>query len=74
MANFLKGKIVALPSEKTVVVSTQRYFTHPMYKKRIRRTKKYLAHYEGTDIKIGDDVELVETKPISKKKHHKIKV
>lgn len=73
MTNTLKGKIITLSSEKSVIVEIERYFTHPLYKKRIRRHKKYLVHYEGKELQVGDTVEIMETKPISKRKHFRIK-
>jgi len=63
----LTGKVVSDKMEKTVVVNVVRSVTHPLYHKRIRRTKKYLAHNEK-GAKTGDTVKIKETRPISKLK------
>jgi len=54
---------------KTVVVMVERKFRHPVYHKVIVRHKKYKAHNEKLDLKLGDIVKIEETKPISKDKH-----
>jgi len=53
----------------TVVVLIERYVKHPKYGKFIKRRKKFKAHDAGNTKKIGDTVEIIETKPISKDKH-----
>ena len=63
----LTGKVISDKMEKTVVVDVVRSMTHPLYHKRIRRTKKYLAHNEK-EAKTGDQVKIKETRPISKLK------
>ncbi len=72
MANILKGKIISLKQNKTAVVEIEKYFTHPLYKKRIRRTKKYQADYHGTNLHEGDIVSITESRPQSKEKHFKV--
>ena len=69
MTKILIGKVVSTKMQKTVVVLIKRKFRHPLYKKVINRQKKYKAHYENLDLKVGDLVEIKETKPISKDKH-----
>ena len=64
----LKGKVVSSKSNKTVVVEVTRKFKHPFYSKVISRSKKYHAHDEKNQFKEGDKVEIIECKPISKKK------
>lgn len=61
------GKVISDKMEKTVVVDVTRSLTHPLYHKRIRRTKKYLAHNEKKAV-TGDVVRIKETRPISKNK------
>lgn len=63
----LTGKITSNKMDKTVAVVVNKLWTHPIYKKSIRRTKKYLAHTEDS-LKIGQTVTIAESKPISKKK------
>jgi small subunit ribosomal protein S17 len=61
------GKVIAAKMKKTVVVEVERLVAHPMYHKRIRRTKKYHAHNE-MQVKTGDIVKLTESRPLSKTK------
>jgi small subunit ribosomal protein S17 len=65
---ILKGKVTSSKSNKTIVVEVKRRFKHPFYEKVISRSKKYHAHDEKNKFKEGDDVEIIECKPISKKK------
>ncbi|KTQ96699.1 30S ribosomal protein S17 [Aureimonas ureilytica] len=64
----LQGTVVSDKNDKTVVVLVERRFTHPLFKKTVRRSKKYKAHDESNQYKIGDMVSIEETKPISKDK------
>ena len=64
----LQGVVVSDKNDKTVVVEVERRYTHPLFKKTVRRTKKYHAHDEKNSFKIGDRVEIVESAPISKNK------
>ncbi|MCD5389940.1 MAG: 30S ribosomal protein S17 [Candidatus Pacebacteria bacterium] len=64
----LRGTVVSDAMDKTVVVEVGRYVKHPKYKKFYTINKKYHAHDEQNQYKIGDKVEITETKPISKKK------
>ena len=68
----LSGVVSSANNEKTVVVKVERTFKHPMYKKYIKRSKKYHAHDETNKISIGDKVLIEETKPISKLKTWKV--
>jgi len=68
----LKGVVVSDKMDKTVVVKVTRFVEHPKYGKRIKKTKKYKAHDEDNSKKMGDNVEIEETKPISKDKHFKV--
>ena len=65
---ILKGKVTSAKNNKTIVVSVERKFTHPFYGKVIKRSKKYHAHDEKNKFKEGDTVQIIECKPISKKK------
>lgn len=64
----MQGKVVSTKMHKTVVVSVQRVFAHPLYKKIMRKNKKYKAHNETVSLAVGDIVSIVETRPISKEK------
>lgn len=69
MAKLLKGQVVSTKMKKTVVVSVERKFRHPIYKKIIIKHKKYKAHNEKLELRNGDWATIKETKPISKDKH-----
>jgi small subunit ribosomal protein S17 len=65
---ILQGTVVSDKSDKTVIVRVERRVTHPLYKKIIRRSKKYAAHDENNAYKAGDIVAIRECAPISKRK------
>jgi len=64
----MQGVVVSDKMDKTVVVNVERRVMHPIYKKIIRKSKKYAAHDETNSIKVGDEVKIRECKPISKRK------
>ena len=64
----LQGTVVSDVNEKTVVVRVDRAFTHPVMKKTVRRSKKYHAHDEKGEYKLGDTVRIQECRPLSKLK------
>jgi small subunit ribosomal protein S17 len=64
----LTGRVVSDKMDKTVSVMIERRVKHPLYGKIIRRSKKYLAHDEANQAKVGDTVEIRESRPISKNK------
>ena len=63
------GSVVQTNMQKTVVVEVVQITRHPLYRKTMRKRKRFLAHYEGNAVKVGDSVSIVETRPISKRKH-----
>jgi small subunit ribosomal protein S17 len=65
---ILQGVVVSDKQDKTIVVRVERRLMHPIYKKFIRRSKKYAAHDEANVSKIGDVVRIRECRPISKNK------
>jgi small subunit ribosomal protein S17 len=65
---ILQGVVVSDKMDKTVVVSVERRVMHPIYKKFIRRSKKYHAHDENNTFKAGDTVKIRECRPLSKTK------
>ena len=65
---ILQGTVVSDKTDKTVVVLVERRVMHPIYKKFIKRSKKYMAHDETNACKIGDRVKIRECRPISKRK------
>lgn len=66
------GKVTSIKMVKTVVVKVNRQTIHPLYKKIIRKDRKFKAHNEDASIKVGDRVKIVETKPYSKEKNYKV--
>jgi small subunit ribosomal protein S17 len=68
----LRGKVVASKMTDTITVAVERYVKHPKYKKFQRRTKKYLVHDAGNTAKVGEVVDITETRPISKRKSFKL--
>ena len=62
------GKVVSDKMDKTIVVAVETTRRHPLYKKIIKVTKKYKAHDENNEAKIGDTVLIMETRPLSKDK------
>jgi small subunit ribosomal protein S17 len=64
----LQGVVVSDKNDKTIVVEVERRYTHPLFKKTVRRTKKYHAHDAANKFKTGDQVSIEETAPISKNK------
>ena len=71
---ILQGVVVGDKADKTVVVQVERRIQHPLYKKFIRRSKKYMAHDETNTCKAGDRVQIRECRPLSKSKHWEIVV
>jgi len=69
---LLKGVVISDKMDKTIVVSVSRLKKHPRYKKRYRINKKYKAHDEKNEFKIGDRVIIEECPPISKDKKWKV--
>jgi small subunit ribosomal protein S17 len=69
---ILQGVVVSDKGEKTVVVLVERRVMHPIYKKFIKRSKKYMAHDEADAAKTGDMVKIRECRPISKRKHWEV--
>ena len=69
---ILSGKVIKKSGDKTLSVLVSRQTTHPIYKKMIRVSKKYLAHDANNTIAVGENVKIQETKPLSKSKSWEI--
>ncbi|GJL85940.1 MAG: hypothetical protein DHS20C02_17150 [Micavibrio sp.] len=65
---ILEGAVVSDKQDKTITVLVERRYRHPVYKKYIKRSDKYAAHDENNQFKTGDRVQIVECRPISKRK------
>jgi small subunit ribosomal protein S17 len=66
------GTVVSDRMDKTVVVSVERQFAHPLYTKQITRHSRLYAHDEGNEFREGDVVRIEETRPVSKKKRWRV--
>jgi len=66
------GVVVSDKADKTVTVQVARRFAHPLYGKQVAKTKKYHAHDEKNEFKVGDTVRIVETRPLSKMKRWRV--
>ena len=69
---ILQGVVVSDKNDKTVVVQVERRFTHPLFKKTVRRSKKYHAHDAENRFKVGDRVRIQECAPISRNKRWRV--
>lgn len=68
----LKGLVISDKMDKSVVVQVERYIQHKVYKKYIKQYKKYQAHDEKNECRIGDEVQIIETRPLSKLKRFRV--
>lgn len=66
------GRVVSDKMDKTVVVAVETLIKHPLYGKYIKRTKKFKAHDENNECKVGDKVKIMETRPLSKEKRWRL--
>jgi small subunit ribosomal protein S17 len=68
----LSGVVVSDKMKDTIVVAVTRYVKHPKYQKYVRKVKRYAVHDAGNTKKVGEHVQIQETKPLSKTKRFKI--
>ena len=66
------GKVVSNKMDKTIVVAVENHVRHPLYNKIVKRTYKLKAHDENNECNIGDKVEIMETRPLSKDKRWRL--
>ena len=66
------GKVVSDKMDKTVVVAVEESIKHPLYKKIVKRTQRFKAHDERNECTIGDRIEIMETRPLSKDKRWRL--
>ncbi|MTI57989.1 MAG: 30S ribosomal protein S17 [Geosporobacter ferrireducens] len=66
------GRVVSDKMEKTIVVAVEDFVRHPLYGKAVKRTKKFKAHDENNECRIGDKVRIMETRPLSKDKRWRL--
>ncbi len=66
------GKVVSNATDKTIVVAIEDNVKHPLYSKIIKKTVKFMAHDENNECGVGDKVEIMETRPLSKNKRWRL--
>ena len=66
------GMVVSDKPDKTVTVSVETLVRHPLYKKRVRRSKRFMVHDERNEARVGDTVRIIETRPISARKRWRL--
>lgn len=64
----IQGKVVTKAGDKSVTILVERRVTHPKYRKIVKRFKKYVVHDENNSVKVGDVIEAIECRPLSKRK------
>ena len=67
-----EGVVISTKMQKTVTVEVARTIQHPTYSKVVQRKKKYYAHNENPDVKVGQKVRIIETRPLSKLKRWEV--
>ena len=72
LAKEFVGKVVSDKQDKTIVVLVETYKKDSLYGKRVKYSKKYAAHDEANEAKVGDTVKIVETRPLSRTKHYRL--
>lgn len=72
MAKMITGIVSSKKTDKTIVVTERVRLSHPLYRKQYTVTKKFMAHDENNEAQEGDKVVIVETRPISSRKHFKL--
>lgn len=73
----IQGRVVSKTGDKSVAVLVERRVIHPKYRKIVKRFKKYIVHDESNSVKVGDTIEAIECRPLSKRKSfnlHKVLV
>ena len=66
------GTVVSTKMDKTITVSTEKKYRHPLYKKYVKKTSKFMAHDEKNECNEGDIVKIMETRPLSKHKRWRL--
>jgi len=69
----IQGKVVTIAGDKTVSIIVERRVMHPRYHKVVKRFKKYLVHDERNELKVGDVIDALECRPLSKTKSFRLK-
>jgi len=72
MTKIYEGTVCSTKMKDTVTVKVERKYRHPVYAKVVKSHKKYLAHNENLKLAVGDEVQIEETRPLSKTKHFRV--
>lgn len=72
MKKVLQGRVVSSAADKTVTVNVERRLKHPLYGKVVTMSKKYLAHDENNEFQVGDVVEIISSRPVSRRKRFRV--
>ena len=73
MAKVLTGKVISVKMQNTAVVEVSRRVPHPLYKKLLKVGKHFNVNTKGVTVEVGNEVRIIETKPISKTKYFQVK-
>lgn len=66
------GRVVSDKMDKTIIVASETFVTHPLYKKQLKKTTRFKAHDENNECKVGDTVKIMETRRLSKSKNWRL--
>jgi small subunit ribosomal protein S17 len=69
---FLQGRVVSDAGDKAVVVEVETRKQHPFFRKMVRRSKRFMAHDQNNECRVGDMVRIMETRPLSKRKRWRL--
>jgi small subunit ribosomal protein S17 len=68
----MRGRVVSEAADKSIVVEVETRKQHPFFKKMVKRSKRFMAHDEANDCRVGDTVRIIETRPLSKRKRWRL--
>jgi small subunit ribosomal protein S17 len=68
----VRGRVVSEAADKSIVVEVETRKQHPLFRKMVKRSKRFMAHDEGNECRLGDTVRIMETRPLSKRKRWRL--
>jgi len=68
----MRGRVVSEANDKSIVVEVETRKQHPLFKKMVKRSKRFMAHDETNECRVGDTVRIIETRPLSKRKRWRL--
>ncbi len=68
----MRGRVVSEANDKSIVVEVETRKQHPLFKKMVKRSKRFMAHDEANECRVGDTVRIIETRPLSKRKRWRL--